>query len=279
MYFAGVDVGSTMTKVVLVDKDGKILSRIIGPTGAEHRRLANKVTIEALDRANLKFDEVSYVIATGYGRMNVPFADRQITELTCHLKGILSIFPNAKTLVDIGGQDSKVIKIRNGRMVNYVMNDKCAAGTGRFLEILSEALGLRFDDLGDISLKAKNKIQISSICTVFAREEVIDKISHGTPLEDIVAGLHDAIATRVGNMVKRMRIEPDVVFTGGVAKNKGVVEALKDKLQCDILVPDNPLITGALGAAILGKEIMLNAINSGKTVQVKERRLDEITFF
>lgn len=268
-----------MTKVVIVDEGGRICARVVGPTGAEHRRLANKVMEEALGQANLSFDKISYVIATGYGRINVPFADRQITELTCHAKGVSSLFPNVRTAIDIGGQDAKGLKINNGKLVDFVMNDRCAAGTGRFLEVLASVLGIKLEDLGEISLKSSHKVSISSTCTIFAQQEVISHLSAGTPLEDIVAGLHDAIASRVVRMVRRLKIEPDVVFTGGVAKNIGVVRAMKENLGCEVLVPEEPLLSGALGAAILGKELAMGAMARGEVIQRKEFSLDEATFF
>ena len=215
-----------MTKVVITDADGRICACVIGSTGAEHRRLANKVMQEALEQANLSFDEISYVIATGYGRINVPFADRQITELTCHAKGVVSFFPAVRIAIDIGGQDAKGLKISDGKLVDFVMNDRCAAGTGRFLEVIAHALGLKVEELGGISSKSTNKVEISSTCTVFAQQEVVSHLSEGVPLADIVAGLHEAIASRVTRMVRRLKIEPDVVFTGGVAKNIGVVKAV-----------------------------------------------------
>jgi len=279
MYFAGVDIGSTMTKVVIVDEDGEVCSRIVGPTGAEHRRLANRVMEEALKQANLPFNQISYVVATGYGRVNVPFADRQITELSCHAKGVSSLFPNVRIAIDIGGQDAKGMKIINGSLVDFVMNDKCAAGTGRFLEVISDALGIKVEDLGSISLKSTDKVKISSVCTIFAQQEVVSYLSEGTPLEDIVAGLHEAIAGRVVRMVKRLKIEPDVVLTGGVAKNIGVVRAVREHIGLEVLVPDDPLLSGALGAAILGKETVLKALAKGEPIPKKERRLEEATFF
>lgn len=279
MYFAGVDIGSTMTKVVIVDEGGEVCSRIVGPTGAEHRRLANRVMEEALEQANLPFNQISYVVATGYGRVNVPFADRQITELSCHAKGVASLFPNVRIAIDIGGQDAKGMKIINGNLVDFVMNDKCAAGTGRFLEVISDALGIKVEDLGSISLKSTDKVKISSVCTIFAQQEVVSYLSEGTPLEDIVAGLHEAIAGRVVRMVKRLKIEPDVVLTGGVAKNIGVVRAVREHIGLEVLVPEDPLLSGALGAAILGKETVLKALAKGEPIPKKERRLEEATFF
>ena len=279
MYFAGVDIGSTMTKVVVMDMNGEILSRVIGHTGAEHRRLANEAMEAALKQASLRFDEIAYVIATGYGRINVAFADRQITELTCHAKGVSSLFPSVRTAIDIGGQDVKGMKIDHGNLVDFVMNDKCAAGTGRFLEVISEALGIKVEDLGSISLKSTNKVEVSSTCTIFAQQEVISYLSGGIPLEDIVAGLHYAIAGRAVRMVKRLKIEPSVVFTGGVAKNVGVVKAVRENLGCEVLIPEDPLISGAIGAALLGKELTLRRLARGEPVLSKKRHLEEVTFF
>jgi len=277
MYFAGVDIGSTMTKVVIMDEE--VLASVIGPTGAEHRRLAYRVMEEALERANLSFDEVSYIVATGYGRINVPFADKQITEITCHAKGVSSLFPTVHIAIDIGGQDAKGIKISGGRVIDFVMNDKCAAGTGRFLEVIAEALGLKLEEMGEVSMKSKNKAKISSTCTVFAEQEVVSRIAEGTLIEDILAGLHDAIASRIYRMAERLKIERDVVVTGGVAKNIGVVKAMEEYLGFPVLVPQEPLLTGARGAALLGKELTLKALEKGESIERGARRLEEATFF
>jgi predicted CoA-substrate-specific enzyme activase len=279
IYFAGIDLGSTMTKVVIIDGDEEIRASVMKHTGAEHRRLANKVMEGALEQAGLSFDEISYVIATGYGRINVPFADRQITELTCHARGVFHFFPNVRLAIDIGGQDAKGLQIKGGRLLDFTMSDKCAAGTGRFLEIIADTLGLRIEDMGSIAMKSTNKVSISQTCTVFARQEVVARISEGVLLEDIVGGIHDAIASRVARMVERLKAEPDVVFTGGVAKNIGVVKALAEKLGCEVLVPEEPLLSGAVGAALLGKEITLKALAQGKSLPRGERRLDAATFF
>ncbi len=279
MYFSGVDIGSTMTKAVLIDMSGEILSVIKGPTGPEHRQLANEVMKMALDQANLRLDDISYIVATGYGRLNVPFADRQITELTCHSRGVSHLFPNARTAIDIGGQDAKCMKIDNGKMINFIMNDKCAAGTGRFLEMIADTLEIKLEDLGDISLKSTKKIQISNLCTIFAQQEVVSHLSNGKKLEDIIAGLHDALASRVAGLVRRLKIEPDVVLTGGVGKNIGIVKAMKENLDCELLIPEDPLLTGALGAAILAKENSLKAREKKASIPKKQRRLEKATFF
>ena len=278
MYFAGIDIGSTMTKVVIINEQDEILAQVIGPTGAEHRRLANKVMAEALTQAGLLFEQLCYIVATGYGRLNVPFADCQITELSCHAKGVSSLFPSVRTAIDLGGQDTKGLKLNNGNLVDFVMNDKCAAGTGRFLEVIASALGLKVEELGDLSLKSTNKIAISNTCTIFARQEVATLLSEGVRLEDIVAGLHNAIASRVAGMVRKLRIEPDIILTGGVAKNIGVVKAMEENLGQRVLIPKEPLLTGAIGAALLGKALASKALTEGKLVH-KERRLEEVTFF
>ncbi|MFC1939516.1 acyl-CoA dehydratase activase [Chloroflexota bacterium] len=279
MYFAGVDIGSTMTKVVIVDKDGGICAHIIGPTGAEHRRLANRVMEEALKQSGLCFNEMEYVVATGYGRFNVPFADHKLTELTCHTRGVASLFPGVKTAIDIGGQDAKGLKINNGKLVNFVMNDKCAAGTGRFLEVIADTLGIKVEDLGKVSSQSNQRVGISNICTIFAQQEVVARLSDAVSVEDILAGLHDAIASRVITMVQRLKIEPDVVLTGGVAMNTGVVKAVKEKLECEVFVPEQPLLSGALGAALLAKEYVLDKLVKEEPIIRKERQLAETTFF
>jgi len=276
-YFAGVDIGSTMTKVVIVNQ--VMLASVIGPTGPEHRKLANRVMEEALAKAKLPFEDITYVVATGYGRINVPFADKQITEISCHARGVGYLLPEARTVIDIGGQDCKGIKLKEGRAVDFVMNDRCAAGTGRFLEVTAEGLGVKLEDMGRLSLAAKSKVEISSTCTVFAAQEVVAKLSAGVPLPDIIAGLHEAIATRIYGMVGRLKIEREVALTGGGAKNIGLVKALEAKLGFSALVPPEPLLTGAIGAALLGKDVVEQAVEKGETLARSERRLREATLF
>jgi predicted CoA-substrate-specific enzyme activase len=268
-----------MTKVVILDKSDTLLSSFNGLTGPEHRQLANEVMRQTLEQASLQIDDISYIVATGYGRLNVPFADRQITELSCHARGVSSLFPSVRTAVDIGGQDAKCMRIDKGRLVSFVMNDKCAAGTGRFLEVTAAALDIKLKDMGDISLKATKKIQISNLCTIFAQQEVIALLSRGEKPENIVAGLHDALASRIAALARRLGIEPDLVLTGGVAKNTGMVRAMKESLGCEIFVPQEPLITGALGAAILAKEIYIKAVAAHEDLPARSRRLEKATFF
>lgn len=275
MPFAGIDIGSTMTKVVIADEQEKILASHIGPTGAEHRHLALKVMDETIKKAGLAFDALDFVVATGYGRINVPFADKQITEITCHARGIRSLFPSARIIIDIGGQDSKGIKLDEaGKVANFVMNDKCAAGTGRFLEVISETLGINLTDMGDLALSAEGFVQISNTCTVFAEHEVTSRLAEGAGVAEIVAGLHEAIASRVVNMTRHLGIEKDVVVTGGGAKNKGLVRAIAGKVGFSVLTPPEPFITGALGAALVGKDFYNRGVRPAK-----ERKKENVTFF
>jgi len=276
-YFAGVDIGSTMTKVVIMNR--AVLASVIGPTGPEHRKLANRVMEEALAKAGLPFEDITYVVATGYGRINVPFADKQITEISCHARGVGYLLPGVRTVIDIGGQDSKAIKLKDGRAVDFVMNDRCAAGTGRFLEVAAESLGVKLEDMGRLSLEAKNKVEIGSTCTVFAAQEVVAQLAAGAALADIIAGLHEAIASRIYGMARRLKIEREVAVTGGGAKNIGLVRALEAKLGYPVLVPPEPLLTGAIGAALLGKDIVKKAAERGEPLPRSERRLTEASIF
>lgn len=274
LLFAGIDIGSTMSKAVIIDEASRLLSYVVGPTGAEHRRRANRVMEDVLSKANAKLDQIGYIVSTGYGRVNVPFADRQVTELTCHSRGVASIFPAVRTAIDIGGQDAKVLKIKDGRLTDFLTNDKCAAGTGRFLEVAAETLGLSLDEMGRLSLEAESPVRINSLCTIFAQQEIVSRLSEGQPLPQILAGVYIAIATRVIKLARQLRVEAPVVFTGGVAKSKGMVKAIETVLGMPVLVPEEPLITGALGAAIIAREQAHDLIHSGQYHR-KERELSE----
>jgi predicted CoA-substrate-specific enzyme activase len=273
-YFAGIDIGSTMTKVVIMNEG--IISSIVGPTGPEQRRLANKVMENALQQANLPFEAITFLVATGYGRINVPFADKQVTEISCHARGVAHFFPRCRTIIDIGGQDCKGIKIEMGRPVDFVMNDKCAAGTGRFLEVIADALGIAIEDLSELALKSTQPAQISNICTVFAEQEVVSRLAEGVPLTDLVAGILESLASRISRMVNRLKVANEVVVTGGGAKNPALVEALSEKLGYAAFVPDDPLLTGAVGAALLGKDIAKKATDKGLPLKTKKRSLGKI---
>lgn len=257
MYTAGIDIGALTAKSLILGDEISLAFTII-PSGSNSKETAEKVMEATLSKAGLSQGDVAFTVATGYGRVNVPFADKQVTEISCHAKGAYSLFPTVRTVIDIGGQDSKAIKIgKEGKVMDFAMNDRCAAGTGRFLEVMAKALEVSLEDLGGLSLQSKNKAKISNICTVFAESEVISRISEGAPKVDIIAGIHDAIANRVFGMASRVKIEKDLVMTGGVAKNKGVIKALEEKVGFKILVPEEPQIVGALGAAIIAREMVL----------------------
>ncbi|MGD0854371.1 MAG: acyl-CoA dehydratase activase [Dehalococcoidia bacterium] len=274
LFFAGIDIGSTMSKAVIVDAAGTMRAYVVGPTGAEHRRRANKVMEDVMQKAGIILDEVAYIISTGYGRVNVPFADKQVTELTCHARGVSALFPDVKTAIDIGGQDAKVLKIKNGKLTDFLTNEKCAAGTGRFLEVAAETLGLDLNEMGRISLQTNTPVKINSLCTIFAQQEIISRLSEGQPLPDILAGVYIAVTTRVVKLARQLKVEPPVVFTGGVAKNAGMVKAMETVLGMPVLVPEEPLITGALGAAILARDQAFRLVQDGR-LEMKKKELSE----
>jgi predicted CoA-substrate-specific enzyme activase len=274
-YFAGIDVGSTMTKAVILNEG--IIASVIGPAGPEQRRLANKVMEEALIQAGISFKTMTFVVSTGYGRINVPFADKQFTEITCHAKGIVSLFPQARTLIDIGGQDVKGIQMdATGKILDFVMNDKCAAGSGRFIEVIADTLGVPLDQVGDLSLRSEAPAKISNICTLWAQQEVASSLAQGIPISDLLAGVHQSLADRICRMVNRLKVEDAVIVTGGGGKNRGLLKALSQQLDREVLVPKEPLITGALGAALLGKEIVAQAERNHTPLHIKKRILEQI---
>lgn len=249
MIVAGVDVGSLTAKCVLL-KDGELVAYKVIKVSPNLEETADKVFGEALEEAGINKGNIERIVATGYGRNKVSFADRTVTEISCHAKGALFFIPTARTVIDIGGQDSKVISIENGKVAEFVMNDKCAAGTGRFLEVMASALHLKIEDLGDVAERANRATKISSTCTVFAESEVISHLASGERVEDIVAGIHEAIASRIAAMARRVKVEPDVVLTGGVAKNKAMKKALERELGMEVKIPAEPQIVGAVGAAL-----------------------------
>ena len=254
MLATGIDVGSTSGEVVILDGD-KILAYSIVDTGYNSRRAANLALEYALGEARIAREQIGVMVATGYGRIAIDYATKQVTEISCYARGIHFLYPQVRTVIDIGGQDSKVISVSpKGKPADFQMNDKCAAGTGRFLEVTARALQLELRDLGAISARATKQVRVSSMCTVFAESEVVTLVAEGAAREDIVAGLHRAIARRVGAMVKRVGIVPPIAFAGGVAKNAGVRRALEQELGEALIIPDEPQIIGALGAALVARD-------------------------
>ena len=253
-YVLGIDVGSLSTEIVIMDKE-KNYDYVIVPTGANSRAAAERALQLLLARKDCKREEISFTVATGYGRINLPFADKRVTEITCHGLGAHYLFPSAATVIDIGGQDSKVIRLDpKGKVVDFVMNEKCAAGTGRFLEVMARSLEVELDQMGALGLQAEKTVPISSTCTVFAESEVVSLVAEGHPVKEIIRGIHDSIAERTASLVNRVGLAKDVVMTGGVAKNIGVVRSLEERLGVSLHIPDEPQIVGALGAALIAWE-------------------------
>ena len=256
MYTCGIDVGSVSTKVVILGrKDNKIASYVIAPTGSDGKNAAIKALDDSLKKAGLTDNEIEATVATGYGRINIPFADQNITEISCHARGAIFLFPDLKTVIDIGGQDSKVIKLKDGKPIDFLMNDKCAAGTGRFLEVMARAMEINIDQFAPIFIKTNDKVDITSTCTVFAESEIVSLIRQGVDKNKIIKGLIYSIADKITSMVVRVGLDEPVCMTGGVAKNLGVVKALEENLGIKIIIPDEPQITGALGAAYLAQNL------------------------
>ena len=255
MNTAGIDIGSISTKAAIM-KDGILLGTKIIFTGY-NAELAGRNVLEAiLTELDMTHKSIDRIVTTGYGRKSMTIADRAITEITCHAAGAHYLNPQIRTIIDVGGQDSKAIVVdEKGTVVNFTMNDKCSAGTGRFLEVMAGALEVNLDTFGEISLKADNPAQISSLCTVFAESEVISLISQGEKRENIIAGIHTSICARISTMMKRIGIMPPVMMTGGVAKNVGVVKALEKFLNTPIEVSAYAQENGAIGAALLAQRI------------------------
>ncbi|AET69778.1 CoA-substrate-specific enzyme activase, putative [Desulfosporosinus orientis DSM 765] len=254
MITAGVDIGSTSSKVVVLEDGEKILSKVIIPVGAGSSGPARAFE-QSIREVNLSREDLKRVIATGYGRTHFPDADQQITEITCHARGVYELVPGVKTIIDIGGQDAKAIGIgKGGTVSNFIMNDKCAAGTGRFLEVMSRILEINIEDLAELAALAKNEASISNTCTVFAESEVISQLSRGTSREDVAAGIIKSVVGRVAGLVKRIGVQSEVVMTGGVCLNWMIIKVMEKELSAPVKASPMAQLTGALGAALLAFE-------------------------
>ncbi|HPE06892.1 MAG TPA: acyl-CoA dehydratase activase [Smithellaceae bacterium] len=251
MRTAGIDIGSITAKAAIVE-DGGILGTKIIFTGYNAEAAGVKVYQDLLSESGLDTSSIVKIVSTGYGRNSVKFADKTFTEIMAHAAGAYLLNPKIRTIIDIGGQDSKAIALdEHGKVRNFVMNDKCAAGTGRFLEVMARALEVNLDEFGAMSLQSKLPSKISSLCTVFAESEVISLIARGEKRPDIIAGIHESIAARVSSMIARVGVAEPVMITGGVARNAGVVDALERKLGVKIAVSSYAQVNGAIGAAVL----------------------------
>ncbi|TCO77384.1 acyl-CoA dehydratase activase [Marinisporobacter balticus] len=256
MYTMGLDIGSTASKGVIVENGKKIVAVATIPSGTGTAG-PTKTVKELFSQLSIERKDIEKLVVTGYGRMKYTDADKQISELSCHTKGVHFLVPTVRTIIDIGGQDAKALKLdAQGKLLNFVMNDKCAAGTGRFLDVMAKILEVQVSELGELSAKSTQEISISSTCTVFAESEVISHLSNDIPVEDIISGIHASVAKRVSSLAKRVGIQEDVVMVGGVAQNSGVVSAMEKSIGMSIIIPELAQVTGALGAALYAFEEM-----------------------
>jgi predicted CoA-substrate-specific enzyme activase len=264
IFGAGVDVGSTQTKAVIVDGARRIVARVLIDTGANVSRAGETAFLRACEQASLGREAIGYVVGTGYGRYKVTFGDAQITEITCHARGAHFLFPRTRTVIDMGGQDTKAIKVGpDGSVVDFSMNDKCAAGTGRFLTAAADVTGLSLAEIGPRALAAKNPVRLTSVCTVFVESDIMSYLAQRKTIEDILGGVHKAIATRTMALVRRVGVEDEVTFTGGVSRNVGMVRALEAVLGRSLNISEDGHFMGALGAALFALERAVAAATAG----------------
>lgn len=266
MRTAGVDVGSLTGKVVVLE-DNHIVSWSLVPTGPDSAETAKEAMDVALQKANLTLDKLEFIVSTGYGRVVVPFAQRNVTEISCHARGANWFFPGVRTILDMGGQDCKAIRCdATGKVVNFAMNDKCAAGAGRSMEVMADLLQIPLADMGSLSLQTVNgEVPVSSTCTVFAKSEVLAHLRQGAPRNDILAGVCLALTTRVYGLLKRVGIEPEFVISGGIGKNIGVVTRVEQKVGLKANICFEPQIVGALGGAIFARDMLAKQQKSSVT--------------
>jgi predicted CoA-substrate-specific enzyme activase len=273
-YVAGVDVGSTQAKSVILDEDGQTVGRGLLDVELNMGTAAQEVFARAVADAGLVPDDIAFTVATGYGRYRVTFGDAQVTEISCHARGAVAAFPSTRTVIDIGGQDTKAIRIGEaGEVVDFAMNDKCAAGTGRFLGAASFALELPLAELGPLAMQATAPVKITTTCTVFAESEIIGHLAKGHRPEDVLAGMHSSIATRCASLVRRVGLTPDVTFTGGVSRNVAMVAMLQEVLAVPLNVSPQGHYMGAIGAAL----VALDRLRSGQRHRVAREVAHEVT--
>jgi predicted CoA-substrate-specific enzyme activase len=251
LFAMGVDSGSLTAKAVIMDDEYNLLAYRVNQYTFVSEEAVRVSVSTALADAGLSMDDIEYVVTTGYGRRKIEYGNKAITEITCHAKGANFVFPRARTVLDVGGQDSKVISVdESGNVLNFVMNDTCAAGTGQFIEVMARSLGLDVTQVGELSLKAQQDIRISATCTVFAESEIISLAAQHCPVEEILGAVLRAIARRTVALSARVGVIPPLVMTGGVAKNIGMVKYIEREVQTQVFVPREPQIVGAIGAAI-----------------------------
>jgi len=259
-YAAGVDVGSTQTKAVILDEHRRIVARALIDTGANVVAAAENAYVEALRNSGLEEQQVEYVVGTGYGRYRVTFGNTQVTEISCHGRGAVHVFPATRTVLDMGGQDTKAIRVSPaGEIHDFCMNDKCAAGTGRFLGAAAAALEIPLEQLGSTALESEKPVRISTTCTVFAESEVLSWLGKGKAIQDILLGVHQSIGSRSIGLLRRVGVEQELTFTGGVARNVGMVHVLNESLGLQVNVSEDSHYMGAIGAALFALDYVLGS--------------------
>jgi len=253
-WFLGVDVGSVTTKAV-VTKDNELVAYQTMPSGSNYKIAAEGVVTEALAKVGLSSEDIAYAIATGYGANSVDIASQQVTDISCCARGVSRLFPSVRTIIEVGGQASKVIRVSSeGRAINFAVSERCAAGSGRFLQIIARVLQIDIKDVGPLSLKAKNPVTFTTGCAVFGESEAVSRVAEGAAKEDILAGVHNALAAKISNLIDQVGLEEDCAITGGGALDVGLIMRVEEKLGVHLVVPPQPQITAALGAALVAAE-------------------------
>jgi len=253
-WFMGIDIGSVASKGV-VTEDGKLLAYHLLPSGVNYQTVAQKLREELLAKAELSVEDIAYTIATGQGSGNVPFSNQQVTDIICCARGINSIFPSVRTVIDVQGQSSQVIRLNEkGQVTNFVVSEKCAAGSGRFLDVIANVLQVELKNIGTLSLKSKNPITFTTGCAVFGESEAISRVVEGVAREDILAGVHKALADKISALINRVELEKDCAISGGGGLDVGLIKSVEEELGLQLLVPPQPQIVTALGAAIMAQE-------------------------
>jgi predicted CoA-substrate-specific enzyme activase len=276
MLVGGVDVGSTQTKAVILDERRQILGRSLIDTGGLVTVAAESAFVQALADAGADRSQVDFVVGTGYGRYRVTFGDTQVTEISCHARGGQYLFPKTRTVLDIGGQDTKAIRIGpEGQVLDFCMNDKCAAGTGRFLGAGAFALEIPLGELGPLALNAKTPVKITTTCTVFAESEIINWMARGKKVEDVLMGVHQSIATRSISLLRRVGVEDEITFTGGVTRNVAMVRILEEQLETKLNVSPDAHYMGAIGAALFALDQALSGAAGAVEAMTIEPQLDQ----
>ncbi|MFC1900246.1 acyl-CoA dehydratase activase [Chloroflexota bacterium] len=252
--FMGVDIGSVTTKGV-VTGDGNIEAYLIIPSGSNFREAAEKLYAELLKKAGVQAEDIAYTTITGHGTNHIPYGDQKVADMRCCARGINRLFPSVRTVIDVQGQSSQVIRVsENGQVINFVVSEKCASGSGRFLDIISNVLQVKLEDVGKLSLESDNPVVFTTACAVFGESEAISRVAEGISKEDILAGVHKALADKISALVDRLGLEEMCAISGGGALNIGLIKRLEEKLGVKLQIPDQPQLVNAIGAAVMAEE-------------------------